>query len=182
MTYSYAESEELTLLRDSVRKFAENEIAPLAHELDEKEDFSYELTKKMGELGLFGTIVDPKYGGQGMDYISYVVAVEELARIDSSQAATIAAHNSLGAGPLYYYGTEDQKKKYLPNLCDGTGLWAFGLTEAEAGSDAQSSKTNAKFDEKTKEKFWAFVNKFNPGLVKLSKKLIDYFNNYFSLY
>ena len=105
----------------------------------------------MGELGLFGTIVDPKYGGQGMDYISYVVAVEELARIDSSQAATIAAHNSLGAGPLYYYGTEDQKKKYLPNLCDGTGLWAFGLTEAEAGSDAQSSKTNAKFDEKTKE-------------------------------
>lgn len=138
-------------MRQAVRKFAESEIAPRARELDEKEQFSVELTRKMGELGLFGTIVDPAYGGQGMDYISYVVAVEELARIDGSQAATIAAHNSLGAGPLYYYGNEAQKKKYLPQLGTGDGLWAFGLTEAEAGSDAQASKTNAVFDERKGE-------------------------------
>lgn len=151
MGYSFAASEELNLLRQTVRQFAEKEIAPRAHELDEKEQFSVELTRKMGELGLFGTIVDPKYGGQGMDYISYIVAVEELARIDGSQASTIAAHNSLGAGPLYYYGNEEQKREYLPQLCDGNGLWAFGLTEPEAGSDAQASKTNAVYDAKTKE-------------------------------
>jgi len=102
-------------------------------------------------LGLFGTIVSPEYGGQGMDYLSYVVAVEELARVDGSQAATIAAHNSLGAGPLYYFGTEEQKRRYLPSLCTGEGLWAFGLTEPEAGSDAQASKTTAKFDEERGE-------------------------------
>ena len=151
MSYSYAENEELKMLRESVREFAEKEIAPKAHDLDEKEEFSVELTKKMGELGLFGTIVGPDYGGQGMDYLQYVVAVEELARIDGSHAATIAAHNSLGAGPLYYYGTEEQKKEYLPSLCDGNGMWAFGLTEAEAGSDAQASKTKAVYDAATDE-------------------------------
>ncbi len=151
MSYQFQESEEQSMLRDSVRAFAEKEIAPAAHELDEKEEFSYPLTKKMGQLGLFGTVVDPKHGGQGMDYISYVICVEELARIDGSQAATIAAHNSLGAAPLYYYGTEEQKKKYLPDLCTGEGMWGFGLTEAGAGSDAQASKTNAVFDEATKE-------------------------------
>jgi alkylation response protein AidB-like acyl-CoA dehydrogenase len=167
MSYSYEESEELNLLRQTVRQFAETEIAPLAHELDEKEEFSVNLTKKMGELGLFGTIVSPEYQGQGMDYISYVVAVEELARIDGSQAATIAAHNSLGAGPLYYYGNEEQKKTYLPNLCTGEGLWAFGLTEPEAGSDAQASKTTAKFDKNKNRwvingsKIW-ITNSANP--------------------
>lgn len=142
----YQESEELQLLRKTVRQFAEKEIAPKAHQLDEKEEFSESLTKQMGELGLFGTIVPHKYGGQEMDYVSYVVAVEELARIDGSHAATIAAHNSLGAGPLYYYGTEEQKKQYLPSLCTGEGLWAFGLTEPEAGSDAQASQTRATYD------------------------------------
>src|SRR4051812_26096920 len=117
MAYEFQEDEELTMVRRSVRKFAETEIAPRAHDLDEKEEFSVELTQAMGDLGLFGTIVDPKYGGQGMDYLTYIVAVEELARVDGSQASTIAAHNSLGAGPLYYYGTEEQKKKYLPDLC-----------------------------------------------------------------
>lgn len=151
MTYSFKESEELSLLRESVRTFAEKEIAPQAMNLDRDETFSPELTKKMGELGLFGTIVPTEYGGQGMDYLSYIVAVEELARTDGSQAATIAAHNSLGAGPLYYYGTEEQKKKYLPDLCTGHGLWAFGLTEPGAGSDAQASKTTAVFDSKTNE-------------------------------
>jgi alkylation response protein AidB-like acyl-CoA dehydrogenase len=102
MSYEFEDSEELSLMRQTVRKFAENEIASRARELDEKEEFSLGLTQQMGELGLFGTVVPPEYGGQGMDYISYVVAVEELARVDGSQAATIAAHNSLGAAPLYY--------------------------------------------------------------------------------
>jgi len=151
MSYDFSESDELQMLRETVRKFAETEIAPKAHELDEKEEFSIPITKSMGELGLFGTIVDPKYGGQGMDYLSYIVCVEELARIDGSHAATIAAHNSLGAGPLYYYGSDEQKKTYLPDLCTGKGLWAFGLTEPDAGSDAQASKTTAVFDSKEKE-------------------------------
>lgn len=146
--YSYQESDELTMLRQTIRKFAEAEIVPAAGSLDEREEFSLDLTQKMGELGLMGTIVDPAYGGQGMDYLSYIVAVEELARFDSSQAATIAAHNSLGAAPLYYYGNEEQKRKFLPSLCTGQGLWAFGLTEAEAGSDAQASKTSAVYDSK----------------------------------
>lgn len=151
MSYNFQESEELVMLRESVRNFAEKEIAPIAANLDEKESFSIELTKKMGELGLFGCVVDPKYGGQGMDYLSYVIAVEELARVDGSQAATIAAHNSLGAAPLYYYGNEEQKEKYLPQLSTGEGLWAFGLTEPEAGSDAQASKTKAVYDEANDE-------------------------------
>jgi len=167
MSYGFTESEELQLMRATVRKFAETEIAPVARGLDEEEKFSVELTEKMGDLGLFGTIVDPAYGGQGMDYLSYIVAVEELARIDGSQASTIAAHNSLGAGPLYYYGTEEQKKKYLPSLCTGKGLWAFGLTEPEAGSDAQASKTTAVFDKSRNEwvlngsKIW-ITNSANP--------------------
>ncbi len=146
MSYGFEESEELTLLRQTIRSFAEKEIAPAAFALDEKEEFSYELTAKMGELGLFGTIVPSEYGGQGLDYLSYVIAVEELARVDGSHAATIAAHNSLGVAPLYYYGTEEQKKKYIPQLCTGKAMWAFGLTEAEAGSDAQASKTRAVYD------------------------------------
>lgn len=146
MSYSFADTEELGLMRETVRSFAEKEIAPRARELDEREEFSYELTAAMGELGLFGTFVPQNYGGQGLDYLSYVIAVEELARVDGSHAATIAAHNSLGIGPLYYYGTEEQKKKYIPSLCNGKGLWAFGLTEAEAGSDAQASKTKAVYD------------------------------------
>lgn len=151
MSYEFEDHEELSLMRQTVRKFAENEIAPRARELDEKEEFSIELTKEMGALGLLGTVIPHEYGGQGMDYLSYVIAVEELARIDGSQAATIAAHNSLGAAPLYYYGNEEQKRAYLPSLCTGEGLWAFGLTEPEAGSDAQASKTTATFDETRQE-------------------------------
>jgi short-chain 2-methylacyl-CoA dehydrogenase len=150
MAYDYSESQELKMLRQAVRSFAEGEIAPVAHKLDEAETFSIELTAKMGEMGFFGTVVPSQYGGQGMDYLSYIVVVEELARIDGSQAATIAAHNSLGAAPLYYYGNEEQKKKYLPQLCTGKGLWGFGLTEAEAGSDAQASRTTAVWNETKK--------------------------------
>jgi len=139
-------SEEQQLIRDTVRDFAEREIKPVAHELDEKAEFSYDITAKMGELGLFGMYLPEKYGGQGLDTLSYIIAVEELARIDSSQAATLAAHNSLGIGPIFYYGTDEQKMKYLPQLCTGQALWGFGLTEPNAGSDSRGSKTTAKQD------------------------------------
>lgn len=136
-------NEQHDLIRQSVRQFAETEIKPLAPELDEREEFSVDLTRKMGELGLFGMFVAPEYGGQGTDYLSYIIAVEEIARVDGSQAATLAAHNSLGIGPLYRYGTEEQKLLYLPRLCSGEGLWGFGLTEPDAGSDSRGSRTVA---------------------------------------
>jgi alkylation response protein AidB-like acyl-CoA dehydrogenase len=136
-------SKEQEMVRKEVRRFAHKEILPVALELDESESFSADLTRKMGDIGLFGTIVSEKYGGQGMDYLSYIIAVEEVARIDGSQAATVAAGNSLGIGPIYYFGTEAQKQKYLPKLCRGEGLWGFGLTEPTAGSDAGGSKTTA---------------------------------------
>ncbi|MFZ1729798.1 MAG: acyl-CoA dehydrogenase family protein [Bacteroidota bacterium] len=138
------EKEEHRLIRSTVREFAEQEIKPAARELDEQEDFSYDLTKKMGEIGLFGVVTPVEYGGQGMDYLSYIIAVEELARVDGSQAATVAAHNSLGIGPLANFGSEEQKLKYIPPLCTGEGLWAFGLTEPDAGSDSRGSKTTAR--------------------------------------
>ncbi len=136
-------SDEQKLIKQTVRDFAEREIKPIAQELDEKAQFSVNLTKKMGDLGLFGMYLPEKYGGQGLDTLSYIIAVEELARIDSSQAATLAAHNSLGIGPLYYYGTEEQKMRFLPKLCTGENLWAFGLTEPDAGSDSRGTKTTA---------------------------------------
>ncbi len=136
-------NDEHNLIRGSIREFAEREIKPVAGQLDEKEEFSSELTAKMGGMGLFGTTVAEKYGGHGLDYLSYVIAVEELSLVDGSQAATIAAHNSLGTGPIFYFGSEAQKQKYLPMLCTGKALWAFGLTEAEAGSDSQATRTTA---------------------------------------
>lgn len=137
-------SEEHELIRKTVRDFAEREIKPVAAELDEKEQFSEENTVRMGELGLFGMCLPEKYGGQNMDTLSYIIAVEELARVDGSHAATLAAHNSLGIKPIMDFGTEKQKKKYLPRLCSGKELWAFGLTEPEAGSDCLGTKTTAK--------------------------------------
>ncbi len=134
---------EQEMIRKEVRKFAKSEIAPVALDLDEREAFSSELTRKMGEIGLFGMFVSEAYDGQAMDYLSYIIAVEEIARVDGSQAATIAAGNSLGIGPLYYFGNEAQKQKYLPPLCNGEALWGFGLTEPTAGSDAGGSKTTA---------------------------------------
>jgi short/branched chain acyl-CoA dehydrogenase len=139
-------SREQEMIRKEVRKFAQSEIVPLALDLDEKEAFSPELTRKMGDIGLFGMFVSEAYEGQGLDYISYIIAVEEIARVDGSQAATIAAGNSLGIGPIFYFGTEAQKQKYLPALCRGEALWGFGLTEPTAGSDAGGSKTTAVLD------------------------------------
>lgn len=137
-------STEQEILRKSVRDFAEKVIKPVARELDEKEEFSYETMQAMAELGLFGMFVSEEYGGQGMDYVSYIIAVEEIARVDGSHAATVAAGNSLGIGPIYYYGSEEQKRKYLPKLCAGEKLWGFGLTEPNAGSDAGNTQTTAK--------------------------------------
>ena len=134
---------EQELLRKTVRQFAEEEIRPAAEELDRKEQFSIDLTHKMGALGLFGITIDPEFGGQGMDYLSYILAVEELSRIDASQAATVAAANSLGIGPIYEFGSKAQKEKYLPPLCSGEKLWGFGLTEPNAGSDAGGTQTRA---------------------------------------
>ncbi len=136
-------NKEQEMIRREVRRFAQSEIAPVALELDEGEQFSADLTRKMGEIGLFGMFVPEAYGGQAMDYLSYIIAAEEVARVDGSQAATVAAGNSLGIGPLYYFGTEEQKRRYLPKLCAGEGLWGFGLTEPTAGSDAGGSKTTA---------------------------------------
>lgn len=139
----YNLSEEHQHLRTMVRAFAEKEIKPVAGQLDENQKFSYELTKRMGELGLLGIYLPEEYGGADMDYLAYIIAVEEIARVDGSQAATLAAHNSLGIGPLYNYGTQEQKEKYLPELCTGKSLWSFGLTEPDAGSDSRASKTAA---------------------------------------
>jgi alkylation response protein AidB-like acyl-CoA dehydrogenase len=136
-------TEDHKLIRNTVREFAERAIKPVAKELDEKEEFSLETTKQIGELGLFGIYLPSKYGGQNLDTTCYIIAVEELARVDGSHAATLAAHNSLGIGPLYHYGNEEQKMKYLPKLCTGEAVWSFGLTEPEAGSDSRGTKTKA---------------------------------------
>ena len=134
------------ILRNTVRKFAESEIRPVADELDKAETFSYDTMAKMADMGLFGIFVSEAYGGQAMDYVSYIIATEEIARVDGSHAATVAAENSLGIGPIYYFGSEDQKRKYLPALCRGETLWGFGLTEPNAGSDAGNAQTKAVLD------------------------------------
>jgi short-chain 2-methylacyl-CoA dehydrogenase len=129
--------------RKDVRDFAESEIKPVAAALDEKNEFSVDLTRKMGSFGLFGITIPQKYGGTGRDTLSYIIAVEELARVDSSQAATVASHNSLGIGPVFQFGTEKQKMDLLPGLCSGNQLWAFGLTEENSGSDSRATETSA---------------------------------------
>ncbi len=134
-------------LREEVRTFAEAEIQPLAAFLDEKSEFSTDLTNKMFDMGLLRINLPEKYGGMGLDTLSYIIAVEELARVDGSQAATVAAHNSLGIAPIYKYGTEAQRQQFLPRLTSGKRLWAFGLTEANAGSDSNNTETLATLDD-----------------------------------
>jgi alkylation response protein AidB-like acyl-CoA dehydrogenase len=147
MYQSIYENEAHAELRKKVREFAENEIKPLARELDDKEEFSEHLTLRMGEMGLFGITIPAKYNGHEKDYLSYIIAVEEIARVDSSQAATLAAHNSLGIYPIFRFGTEEQKKKYIPQLTTGKKLWSFGLTEKMAGSDARGTESIAELVE-----------------------------------
>src|SRR6478609_4276069 len=137
-------SDEQRLLRDTVRDFARQEVAPVAEELDRTKSFPYELVAQMGELGLMGIPFPEEYGGGGADTLSYALAVEELARVDSSVCITVAAHTSLGTMPIHLWGTDEQKSEWLPELCTGRKLAAFGLTEPEAGSDAGATRTRAK--------------------------------------
>jgi short/branched chain acyl-CoA dehydrogenase len=134
---------EQQLVRDTVREFAESRIAPVAAELDREHRFPYDLVSELAELGLMGMTVPEEYGGAGADTLSYALAVEELTRIDSSVAITVAAHHSLGTLPIFYFGSEEQKREWLPRLASGEALAAFGLTEPGAGSDAGATRTTA---------------------------------------
>jgi short/branched chain acyl-CoA dehydrogenase len=136
-------TDEQQLIRDTVREFALTHVAPVAEELDREARFPYELVAEMAELGLMGIPIPEEYGGAGSDTVSYAIAVEELTRIDSSVAITVAAHTSLGTMPIYLYGSEAQKQEWLPRLASGEALAAFGLTEANAGSDAGATRTRA---------------------------------------
>jgi alkylation response protein AidB-like acyl-CoA dehydrogenase len=139
-------TDEQRLLRDTVRDFARGEVAPVAEELDREKRFPYEIVAKLGGLGLMGIPFPQEYGGGGADTLSYVLAVEELARVDSSVCITMAAHTSLGTMPIYLWGTDEQKDEWLPVLCSGRKLASFGLTEPEAGSDAGNVRTTAKLE------------------------------------
>jgi alkylation response protein AidB-like acyl-CoA dehydrogenase len=135
------------LLRDTVRSFAEEKIVPVAEELDREKRFPYELVAELGELGIMGMTIPEEYGGAGTDTVSYAIAVEELTRIDSSVAITVAAHHSLGTLPIYYFGNEEQRRQWLPDLASGRKLAAFGLTEPNAGSDAGATRTTARLED-----------------------------------
>ena len=142
-------TEEQTLIRNMVREFAEKELAPSAAERDEKEHFDRALMfDKLAELGLTGIVFPEQYGGAGADYISYAIAVEELSRVCASTGVTLSAHLSLGANPIYLFGTEEQKMKFLKPLAEGSKMGAFGLTEPSAGSDAGGTKTTAQRTDK----------------------------------
>jgi short/branched chain acyl-CoA dehydrogenase len=136
-------SPEHELVRRTVREFAEEKVAPVAAELDREHRFPYELVAELAELGLMGMPVPEDYGGAGADTLSYAIAVEELTRVDSSVAITMAAHTSLGTMPILLFGTEEQKRQWLPDLASGKKLAAFGLTEPGAGSDAAATRTTA---------------------------------------
>jgi len=139
-------TEEQRMTREMVRDFAEKEIKPLAQERDRTGEFPWELIRKMGPLGLLGLPIPEEYGGAGADTLCYAIAIEEIARVCGSTAITVAAHTSLGTYPIYLFGSEEQKRKYLPRLASGQALAAFGLTEPGAGSDAGATKTRAVLD------------------------------------
>ena len=136
-------SPEHELVRSTVRKFAEERVAPVAEELDREHRFPYELVRELAELGLMGMPIPEEYGGGGTDTLAYAIAIEELTRVDSSVAITVAAHTSLGTMPIFLFGNEEQKREWLPQLTSGKQLGAFGLTEAGAGSDAGNTLTRA---------------------------------------
>src|ERR1700720_143859 len=135
------------LIRRTVREFAEGEIAPVAEQLDRTKSFPYEIVAKLGALNLMGIPFPQEYGGGGGDTLAYALAVEELTRVDSSVAITLCAHTSLGTQPVYLFGSEEQKREWLPQLCSGEKLGAFGLTEPEAGSDAGNTRTRARLSD-----------------------------------
>ena len=134
-------------IRRLARDFAEGEVRPVAEELDREKRFPYEIVAKLGKLGLMGIPYPEEYGGGGADNLAYALCVEELARIDSSVAITLAAHTSLGTWPVYAFGSDEQKAEWMPRLCAGETLGAFGLTEPEAGSDAGNTRTTARLED-----------------------------------
>lgn len=142
-------SDEQELIRDTVRTFARERVEPVAAELDLEGRFPYELVAELAELGLMGIPVPEEYGGAGGDTLSYAIAIEELTRVDSSVAITVAAHTSLGIMPILLFGTEEQKQRWLPDLAAGRRLAAFGLTEPDAGSDAGATRTTAELHDGT---------------------------------
>jgi short/branched chain acyl-CoA dehydrogenase len=139
-------SDDHELLRRTVRDFAEGEVAPVVEELDRTKSVPYDIIAKLGALNLMGIPFPEEYGGAGGDTLAYALTVEELTRVDSSVAITLCAHTSLGTQPIYLFGSEEQKQDWMPRLCSGEILGAFGLTEAEAGSDAANTKTRARLD------------------------------------
>jgi short/branched chain acyl-CoA dehydrogenase len=139
-------SDDHRLIQRTVRDFAQGEVAPVAEELDREKRFPYEIVRQLGELGLMGIPFPQEYGGGGGDTLAYALAVEELTRVDSSVAITLCAHTSLGTQPIYLFGSEEQKREWLPALCSGEKLGAFGLTEPEAGSDAGNVRTRARLN------------------------------------
>ncbi len=143
MSLSYDLSDEHELIRTTVREFAEQRIAPVAEELDREHRFPYDIVSELAELGLMGIPIPEEYEGAGSDTLAYAIAIEELTRVDSSVAITVAAHTSLGTMPIFLYGTEEQKREWLPDLASGRRLGAFGLTEPGAGSDAGATQTRA---------------------------------------
>jgi short-chain 2-methylacyl-CoA dehydrogenase len=143
---NYDLDHEHELLRDTVRQFALEKVAPVAEELDREKRFPYEIVAELAELGLMGMTIPEEYGGAGADTVSYAIAIEELTRIDSSVAITVAAHHSLGTLPIYYFGSEEQRREWLPDLASGRKLAAFGLTEPNAGSDAGATRTTARLE------------------------------------
>jgi butyryl-CoA dehydrogenase len=136
-------TEEQQMVREMCRSYAENELKPIAAELDQTHEFPMSHVRALGEMGLMGVVYPEEYNGSGMDYISYAIAIEEISRGCASTGVVLSAHNSLCLSPIYYYGTEEQKKKYLPKLCTGEWIGCFGITEADAGSDAAGTRTTA---------------------------------------
>jgi butyryl-CoA dehydrogenase len=139
----FALSEEQQAVRDLCRDFAREVVAPAAEDLDIHHKFGYDIVRQMGELGMFGLPFAEKYGGAGADFLSLCLAIEEISRADAGVGITLEAAVCLGAAPIHDFGTEDQKQRWLPDLVSGRKLWAFGLTEPEAGSDAGATKTRA---------------------------------------
>jgi alkylation response protein AidB-like acyl-CoA dehydrogenase len=140
-------TDEQRAIQRLARDFADGEVRPIAEEIDREHRFPYEVIQKAAEIGLMGIPYDEDYGGGGADNLSYALAIEELTRVDSSVAITVAAHTSLGTYPIYAFGSDEQKAHYLPDLCSGRKLWSFGLTEPEAGSDAGNVRTTAKLED-----------------------------------
>lgn len=144
MEFSY--SREQQMVKKMLKEFAENEIAPISAEIDEKAEYPYETIAKLAELGVMGMPFPESYGGAGTDYLTYIMAVEEISKVDAAHGVIVQTHNTLCCWPIFTYGTEEQKQKYLPNLLSGKHLGAFGLTEPNAGTDAAGTQTKARLD------------------------------------